>query len=152
MRRGSEPVVQVGLMESEEVDGLLSFQRPVWVRAAQSRMWRNDGHQCDQEAQGQAQAVAHLLAGSKTSSLHARRVHHRIHRPLRVSVEGPVDLIMLINKIFQQRTARNLPPGTDGGDVSCSTGTGGAGTGRDAGGGGAGAERSRMSVEKVINS
>lgn len=144
MRRGPEAATQVESMESEEADGLLSFLRPGSVQAAQSRTWRNDGYQRDQEAQRQAQAVAHLLAGSKTMALHAWRVHHPIHRSSAISVEGRVDLVMFINKISRRRTACNLPAGTGGGEAGCSTGTGGAGAGRDSGGGDARAERSCM--------
>jgi hypothetical protein len=117
-------------------------------------MSRNDGHQYDQQVQGRVQAAAQLLAGSKTSSLHAGRVHHRIHRQSRVWVEGLVDLVMLVNKNGPDdkvTTAYNLPPGTGGGEAGCSTGTGGAGTRRDSGGGGAGTERSGMVSRKDQN-
>lgn len=117
-------------------------------------MSRNDGHQYDQEVQGRVQVAAQLLAGSKTSSLHAGRVHHRIHRQSRVWVEGLVGLVMLVNKNSPNNkvtTVCDLPPETGGGEAGCSTGTGGAGTGRDSGGGGAGTERSVMVSQKDQN-
>lgn len=52
----------------------------------------------------QAREVVHLLAGLKTSSLHAGRAHHRIHRQLRVSAEEPVDLVKFINNKVPRRS------------------------------------------------